>query len=237
MTDIRITDDGAFERLERELAERLEHGRFDEPRTLALEAALLAWRERRRDRLEAGYPPASATDDGGPGRPGRLHATLEDGMPAGDPPQQTAPERLGAPPGRRSAAGHGSRSAAAGGTPRTGTTGRKHRLRRILRAEVEDRLENDGGLILVDVAEPEAFAAGHLPGAVNLPLDGGFEAAARDLAPASDGPVVVYGPNARDGRSGEAAARLAASGFREVLDYAGGTADWRRAGLPLEAGG
>lgn len=220
MTDIRITDDTVFERLERELAERLEHDRFDEPRTLALEAALLAWRERWRDRLEPAYPPETAVPAPVPAAVPGLDAALEDSFPASDPPQQVLSDRVGAPVGRHV----------------TGT-GRNQRLRHIPRAEVEDRLENDGPVALIDLADPDRYAAGHLPGAANLPLDGGFETAALGTLPATDRPVVVYGADDRDDRPAEAATRLAAAGYREVLVYGGGTADWRRAGLPLDRGG
>lgn len=220
MTDIRITDDTVFEHLERELAERLEHGRFDEPRTVALEAALLVWRVQRRDRLESAYPPETAVTPAAPAARHGLDSALEDSLPASDPPQQVLPERIGAPVGRQA----------------TGTR-RNRRLRHIPRAEVEDRLENDGPVALIDLAEPDRYAAGHLPGAANLPLDGGFETAVLGTLPTTDRPVVVYGADDRDDRPAEAAARLAAAGFREVLVYGGGTADWRRAGLPLDRGG
>jgi phage shock protein E len=80
---------------------------------------------------------------------------------------------------------------------------------------------------LVDVRTPEEFASGHLPNAVNIPLQ---ELSARLGEVATDEPVVLY---CRSGnRSGQAAQLLAAEGFTQVLDL-GGIIAWEAAGLPV----
>jgi rhodanese-related sulfurtransferase len=77
------------------------------------------------------------------------------------------------------------------------------------------------------------YASGHIPGAVHLPLDG-FEGAAASALPDRDADVVVYcsGPTCRN--SHLAAEKLAALGYRSVRVFAGGKAEWKDAGLPLE---
>lgn len=211
MTDILIPDAAAFERLERELAERIEQGHVDDPRTVALEAALLAWRERNRASLEAAYPLEMKT----PAPGGDIDAEVGvDGVPA----PQTIMRRLGAPPGRR-----------------VTVAGRNRRRRVIPRAEVEDRLENDRGVAVVEVTDLPDFAAGHLPGAVLAPLDPRFDATMLEQLPRLDQTVVVYG-RGNDGEAATAATRLATLGYREVLHYDGGKRDWRAAGQPLETG-
>jgi phage shock protein E len=74
------------------------------------------------------------------------------------------------------------------------------------------------GAMLIDVRMPEEFAAGHLDGAVNIPLeDGSLEAALGSLS-GSDR-YVVY---CRTGRRSEIAARLMAdAGFEQVTDLGG----------------
>lgn len=70
------------------------------------------------------------------------------------------------------------------------------------------------GARLVDVRTPDEFAAGHLPGAVNIPL---AELGHRldELEP-RDGAVVLY---CRSGnRSGQAKALLARAGFTTLHD-------------------
>jgi phage shock protein E len=71
------------------------------------------------------------------------------------------------------------------------------------------------GARLVDVRTPEEFAAGHLPGAVNLPVDALEGRAAAELAP-TDAPVVVYCRSGK--RSARAAAVLGKLGFGQVHD-------------------
>jgi rhodanese-related sulfurtransferase len=88
-------------------------------------------------------------------------------------------------------------------------------------AELLDRSE----AVLLDVREPEEWAAGHAPQAVHLPLG--------RLAPAAvpqGRPVIAV---CRSGnRSGKAADTLAAAGVR-VHNLAGGMKAWARAGLPV----
>ena len=79
------------------------------------------------------------------------------------------------------------------------------------------------GAILVDVRRPEEFAAGHLPGAVNI------EVTAPDFGPRvaqldKTKPTYVY---CRSGaRSATAAGQLSTAGFAQVSNLLGGVLDW-----------
>jgi rhodanese-related sulfurtransferase len=84
-----------------------------------------------------------------------------------------------------------------------------------------------GALALVDVREPDEFAAGHIPGAVNLPMSR-FDAA---LLP-KEKPVALVCQTGR--RSGIALAQARAAGRADVRHYAPGTKGWRDGGAPLE---
>jgi rhodanese-related sulfurtransferase len=75
------------------------------------------------------------------------------------------------------------------------------------------------GATLLDVRSPAEFAAGHLDGAVHVPVD---ELDARLGELPRDRPVVVYCRSG--GRSARAASLLAAAGY-EVHDL-GGMANW-----------
>jgi phage shock protein E len=70
------------------------------------------------------------------------------------------------------------------------------------------------GARLVDVRSPSEFAAGHIDGAVNIPVQE-LEARLGELTP-KDAPLVVY---CRSGhRSGNAARILRSAGFHAVHD-------------------
>jgi hydroxyacylglutathione hydrolase len=82
------------------------------------------------------------------------------------------------------------------------------------RLTVDDALAGvAGGAALVDSRALDAFASGHLRGAVNVGLDGRFAEYAGDVVRAGQGIVVV----ADEGREVEAKVRLARIGFDQVL--------------------
>lgn len=70
------------------------------------------------------------------------------------------------------------------------------------------------GALLLDVRSPDEFAAGHLPGAVNVPVDR-LEASLKEVG-APERPVVVYCHSGR--RSRWAAEILQKNGFKKVHD-------------------
>jgi len=83
------------------------------------------------------------------------------------------------------------------------------------------------GVPLVDVREVDEFAAGHVPGAVNLPMStiGGR------LEELPDGAFDVI--CAAGGRSGRVVQALEARGY-DVTNVDGGTNEWVAQGFPLE---
>ena len=63
----------------------------------------------------------------------------------------------------------------------------------ISRAEVKRRL-SDASLTIVDVLSAENYAAGHLPRAINLPIDA-IDDQARELLPDPNAEIAVYCAN------------------------------------------
>ena len=94
--------------------------------------------------------------------------------------------------------------------------------------EVEAELSG-GAELVVDVRNSSEFAAGHLPGAVNLPL--GRLAERLDELP-RDRPLVVHCQ--AGGRAGVAIGLLASRGFGDLRHLAGDYAGWSKAGRPVE---
>lgn len=84
---------------------------------------------------------------------------------------------------------------------------------------------------LVDVREAEEFAAGHVPGAVNLPLST-FKA--DQLPPPSEIPVVLMCRSGR--RAGEAMTIAEAAGRSDVSVYTGSMIEWTEKNGPIVTG-
>ena len=86
----------------------------------------------------------------------------------------------------------------------------------------------DEGATVIDVREPDEYAAGHVPGATLVPL---MTVPQRlDDLP---GGTPLYVVCAVGGRSAQAAAFLESRGV-EAVNVDGGTNDWVAAGYPVE---
>lgn len=86
-----------------------------------------------------------------------------------------------------------------------------------------------GGALVVDVREADEFAAGHIPGALNMPLSG-FRPS---QLPDPQGKTLVL--NCAAGRrSAMALEKCGAAQAAVDTHLAGGFGAWRAAGLPVE---
>ncbi len=95
------------------------------------------------------------------------------------------------------------------------------------------RLINREKGVLIDVAEPAEYAAGHASGARNVPF--GQLPGAKDLPSNKALPLLVLCPTGA--RAGRAAALLRKAGYDKAVAVSGGTAAWRDAALPTEKSG
>jgi rhodanese-related sulfurtransferase/predicted transcriptional regulator len=95
----------------------------------------------------------------------------------------------------------------------------------------EDLLERvrDGLVTVLDVRPTDEFAAGHLPGAINIPLNE-LEARIAELDPGLE--IVAYCRSAYCVLSFEAVATLRIRGFK-ALRLEEGLPEWKAAGLPV----
>ena len=85
-----------------------------------------------------------------------------------------------------------------------------------------------GESYLLDVREPDEWAAGHAPGAVHLPM---MQVPARITEIPREGEVVVV--CRVGGRSGQVVAYLQQNGFDNVVNLDGGMMSWAAAGRPV----
>ncbi len=101
-------------------------------------------------------------------------------------------------------------------------------LRAITPHELKTMLEN--AEFALDVRPGDEFAAGHVPGSVNIALSGQFASWAGTVLGLSAHPVLIA---ASDARIEEARIRLARVGIEALDGYLqGGVAAWKQAGLP-----
>ena len=102
-------------------------------------------------------------------------------------------------------------------------------LEPVSRDELLDRMR-DGLVTLIDVRPEDEFAAGHLPGALNIPLR---QLEQRLAALPGDREIVAYCRGPYCVLSFEAVAALRQRGFNERR-LEDGYPEWRAAGLPVE---
>jgi ArsR family transcriptional regulator len=102
-------------------------------------------------------------------------------------------------------------------------------LEPVSRKELLRRMR-DGLVTLIDTRPEEEFAAGHLPGAINLPLS---ELKRRFRELPRDQEIVAYCRGAYCVLSYEAVAELRKRGFK-AFRLEDGYPEWKAAGLPTE---
>jgi hydroxyacylglutathione hydrolase len=102
-------------------------------------------------------------------------------------------------------------------------------LRSLSPTDLEGMLK--AGEIALDVRPMDAFAAGHVPGSVNIALGGQFASWAATVLGLATHPVLIA---ETDAQIEEARLRLARVGIEELDGYlAGGVAAWKQSGQPL----
>ncbi|MCE3285586.1 MAG: hypothetical protein K0R70_1842 [Steroidobacteraceae bacterium] len=94
---------------------------------------------------------------------------------------------------------------------------------------VQHQTQHADHLFVLDVRTPQEFAAGHVPGALNVPHD---QLASRLAEVPRDKDVVLYCRSGR--RSALAADVLAANGYSRVSHLEGDMNAWVERGRPIE---
>jgi len=90
---------------------------------------------------------------------------------------------------------------------------------------------HDAALVVLDVRTPEEYAAGHVPGAINIPHDQ-VESRLAELAAARDQDVVVY---CRSGKRAALALEvLQKNGFTRLGHLEGDMEEWSARGRPVD---
>jgi rhodanese-related sulfurtransferase len=95
------------------------------------------------------------------------------------------------------------------------------------------QLVDAGAALVVDAREPDEYAEGHIPGAVNLPFDEATSEPERlEGLPSGGRPIVVYCGGGSCELSLSLAWELIFAGHTRVTVYMGGFPEWVAAGYP-----
>lgn len=101
----------------------------------------------------------------------------------------------------------------------------------ISQEQLVTRMNNGETPALIDVRSPEEFRAGHIPGAINIPLQE-FEQRFDELSAYRNREAVLYCESGM--RASHGGGWLESQGFDRLRYLDGHMGAWRRAGLPSE---
>jgi rhodanese-related sulfurtransferase len=95
--------------------------------------------------------------------------------------------------------------------------------RQISMEEAVQMMEDESGYVILDVRRPDEYAAGHIPGAINVANETIGTAEISEL-PDKDQLILVYCRSGR--RSKEASEKLVKLGYTNIVEF-GGILDWK----------
>ena len=95
--------------------------------------------------------------------------------------------------------------------------------RQITMDDAVSMMAEESGYIILDVRRPDEFAAGHIPGAINVPNEIIDTSEIPEL-PDKDQLIMVYCRSGR--RSKEASEKLVKLGYTNIVEF-GGINDWK----------
>jgi len=102
--------------------------------------------------------------------------------------------------------------------------------------DLKVKLDTGETLTLVDLQEPHEFEHRHIPGAVNIPVDGKCDETCAAILKDKDAKIVVYGEFDELGKGAVATDALAAAGYTNLSRVTGGLMGWMEAGYAVEGG-
>jgi rhodanese-related sulfurtransferase len=110
-------------------------------------------------------------------------------------------------------------------------------MKTILASELKELLASETDLVLIDVLSEDSFGKGHVPGAINVPINEEFVSKVSEKVSNKDTHIVVYCSSKQCGASPAAAKQLTEAGFSNVSDYEDGIQGWKDSGYKLEGSG
>jgi rhodanese-related sulfurtransferase len=108
----------------------------------------------------------------------------------------------------------------------------RSKMKKITREVLKNMMDTNVDFVLIDARGHEAFDKEHLPGAVSIPSDHLGEHLLKNYK--KDRTIVTYCSSFECTASTIAAEKLEKYGFRNILEFKGGLADWKGKGYPTE---
>ena len=106
----------------------------------------------------------------------------------------------------------------------------REEIEEISTIDAQALLEAPDAPLFIDVREPDEWEEGHIPGAIHI-TRGRLESRIEGLIPDKQRPLVVY--CSVGARSAFATKALGEMGYDDVINLAGGFADWKRNGFEI----
>ena len=103
----------------------------------------------------------------------------------------------------------------------------------ISNSELSQRVAGNDAPLILDVRTDKEYASGHVPGAINIPVDQ-LPGRLAELRRHDNAEIVVYCESGR--RAGKAADILIGDGFLNIRHLQGDMRQWRQDGLPMDSG-
>lgn len=117
-------------------------------------------------------------------------------------------------------------------TGQTITNSSRSKMKKITREVLKNMMDTNADFVLIDARGHEAYDKEHLPGAVSIPSDHLGEHLLKNYK--KDRTIVTYCSSFECTASTIAAEKLEKYGFKKILEFKGGLADWKVAGYPTE---
>lgn len=105
--------------------------------------------------------------------------------------------------------------------------------KRILGERIKSNIEQHIPMTIIETLPVKYFDAGHIPGAVNIPLDD-IKGKAPSMLQDKNALIVVYCANTECQNSTQAAQVLQQMGYSNVMEYVEGKQHWTEMQYPVE---
>lgn len=107
-------------------------------------------------------------------------------------------------------------------------------MQTITAQELHERLDDGDDILVVNVLSRESYEQEHIPGSISIPEEE-IEEEAPNALPDKDATIIVHCSGETCSASENAAKKLEAMDYENVIRFEGGIEAWKEAGYELES--